>query len=223
METVKFVDDGAFYVECDGPGVALYTVNKIASSATVECIVAADLDAGDYLIIPTPTTTYYAWMDITGDGTTDDPAPDGYDTDAGIQVDVSGATTAAQVATALATAIDGVTGLSAAVSDSIYVDIDVDATGACDPISDFSCGFTLTAVLGGKDENELVKSGVPNSDTSIVNIVDVTYSSTTDTLVVLAKTKTTTPVNNPSTGLVGSGYNYIYSYEAITHSDFVLG
>lgn len=222
METVKFVDDGAFYVECDGPGVALYTVNKIASSATVECIAKADLDEGDYLIIPTPTTTYYAWMDITGDGTTDDPAPDGYDTDAGIQVDISGVTTAAQVATILAAAIDGVTGLSAA-SDDIYVDIDVDTTGACDSISDYSCGFTLTAVLGGKDENELVKSGVPNSDTSIVDILDATYSSTTDTLVVLAKTKATTAVNNPSTGLVGSGYNYTYSYEAITHSNFVLG
>ena len=220
---IKFVDSGAFYVECDGNGVALYTVSALASSATVECAAAAAIDAGDYLIIPTPTTTYYAWMDKNGDGTTQDPAPDGYDTDAGIQVDISGATTAAQVAIALAAAIDGVTGLTGAVSAVTGVDIDVDATGSCDAISDFSTGFTLSSVLGGKAAFDLVKSGTPNNDLTIVDVYDATYSASTDSLVVLAKVKATTAVNSPTTGLVGSGYSYVYSYKTITHSNFVLG
>jgi len=219
--TVKLVDSGAFYVVCDGPGISLHTVNKLASRATVKTIARASLHAADYIIIPTPTITYYAWMDTTG--SVADPEPDGFETDSAIRVNLASASTAAQVATALAAAIDNVTGLSATVADSIYVEIDVDTTGACDPISDFSCCFTLSAVLAGFDANELVKSGVPNDDMDIVQIEYITYVSSTDVLTVLAKKKAVTALNDLYPGMAGSGFSTVYSFQNIVVADWVLG
>jgi len=217
---VKFVDSNNYFVASEGPLVNLYTVAASASSATIETIVKEDIDAGDYLIIPTPTTTYYAWMDTSGSATTDDPDPTGFDTDAGIRVAISGATTAASVATILAAAIDGVTGLTAAVNSYGDVEVDVDAAGECDPISDFSCGFTLTQVLGGADANGLIKAATPNSDARVVEVKDIEYVSSTDILTVLVKikTKTLTDSSNPE-----SGYTTVYSHITLTDTDFVLG
>lgn len=214
---VKFVNSGSHFVEVEGSVVNLYTVSSTASSATVETVAVASLDEGDYIIIPTPTTTYYVWMDISGSPTTDDPEVADC---TGIRVNISSQTTAAEVATVLAAAVTAVSGLTAVVNSGGDVEIDVDTAGECDAISDFSCGFTLTDVWSGYAANTLVKSGTPNSDPRVVEVKDVTYSSTTDSLVALSKVKTTTEIteDHPETG-----YTIVYSYETITDSDWALG
>ena len=213
---VKFVDSNSYFISSEGPVVSLYTVAASASAAVVTTIAKASLTAGDYIIIPTPTTTYYAWMDITGHATTDDPEANG----TGIRVAISAATTAANVATILASAVTGVSGLTAAVNTDGDVEIDVDTAGECEPISDFSCGFTLSSVIGGADANGLLKSGTPNSDTSIVELRDIAYAASTDTLTTLAKVKSRVAIDgtNPETG-----YTTTFSYEAIADTNWVLG
>jgi len=214
---VKFVDSNNYFVASEGPLVNLYTVAASASSATITCTATADIDNGDYLIVPTPALTYALYMDTDGDEASD-PDVTGMTS---VQVDISSATTAANVATALAAALEGVTGiLTAVVNTDGDVEVDVDAAGECNEISDFSCGFTLTQVLGGADANGLIKAATPNSDARIVEVRDIEYVSATDILTVLAKikTKTLTDTSNPE-----SAYTTVYSYITLVDTDFVLG
>ena len=214
---VKFVASDAYFVSSEGPVVNLHTVAASASSATVTCTAKADIDNGDYIIIPTPLLTYAFYMDTVGD-TTGDPDVTGMTS---VRVAITGATTAASVATILAAALEGVTGLlTGDVNTDGDVEIDVVTAGECDPISDFSCGFTLTQVIGGSNANGLLKSGTPNADNRIVEVKDIAYNASTDVLTILAKikTKVVTDSSNPE-----SAYTTTYSYETITDSDFVLG
>ena len=214
---VKFVASDAYFVSSEGPVVNLFTVAASASSATVTCTAKADIDNGDYIIIPTPLLTYAFYMDTVGDAASD-PNVTGMTS---VQVNISAAATAASVATSFAAALEGVADLlTGEVNTDGDVEIDVDTAGECDPISDFSCGFTLTEVIGGADANGLLKSGTPNADKRIVEVKDIAYNASTDVLTILAKikTKVLTDATNPE-----SSYTTTYSYVTITDSDWVLG
>jgi len=213
---VKYVDDGNYFVELDGPAVTLRNVSALSSAATVQVTTPGDIDDGDYFVIYTPTQDFYVWMDKSGDGSAD-PSPTGFDTDSPILVDISAAADADAVATAIQSAVDGTSGLSASVNSDGDVELDVDDTGACSAPEDYNTGFTFSDQLDGEDSGGLVKEAVPNDDSSVVEVYDATYDSATDTLEALCRVKKTVSLGKD----VGS--KTTYSVESQTVSDFVLG
>jgi hypothetical protein len=92
-------------------------------------------------------TSYYVWMDKNGDGVTDDPGASG----TGVACNISAATTAADVATIIATAINGLIGTGAsAVSETVTVTMATkgDPTDAVDVDTTFTINVTEN---GGAD------------------------------------------------------------------------
>jgi len=221
LETVvKFVDDGDYFITAEGNGIRLYTVNAMASSGTITVTAKSEFDTGDYLIVPTPDSTYYVWFDKTGDGTTDDPAPSGFDTDAGVVVDVSGGvSTAADVATALANALDELEDVDASVDIEGDVNIKAGIAGSCNAISDPTCGFTLSNILGGIDAGGVVKTGTTSLGNRVEEIRDLDYVSDTDTLTTLAKVKTKVLSTDPRR----PGYVKTSAWQVIEDTNWVLG
>jgi hypothetical protein len=220
LETVvKFVDDGDYFITAEGNSIRLYTVNAMASSGTITVTAKSEFDAGDYLIVPTPDSTYYVWFDKTGDGTTDDPAPSGFDTDAGVVVDVSDVSTAVDVATALANALDALEDVAAAVDSDGDVNIVVETAGSCNAISDPTCGFTLSNILGGIDAGGVVKTGTTSKGNRVEEIRDLDYVSSTDTLTTLAKVETKVLSTNPRR----PGYVKTSAWQVIEDTNWVLG
>src|SRR6056297_1296301 len=136
---VKFVDDGSYFVELDGPTVVLKSVDPIAASATIQVNDPSSIDDGDYFLVNTPEQGFYVWMDKSGD-TSADPTPEGLDP---ILVDISGAGDAAAVAAAIQTAVNDTSGFSATVNSEGDVEIDVDTPGRCDAPSDYNTQFTF--------------------------------------------------------------------------------
>lgn len=220
LETVvKFVDDGNYFISSEGPTVRLFTVNAMVSSGTITVKAKADFDSGDYLVLPTPEITYYVWFDGNGDGTTDDPEPTGFETDSGVVVDISSLTTAEEIAFALATAVGALENVSATANSDGDVDILVGTAGACAPISDPTCGFTLSNILGGIDAGGIVKTGTPSMANRIEEIRDLDYVSSTDTLTSLAKVKTKVLSTDPRR----PGYIKTSEWRVITDTNWVLG
>jgi hypothetical protein len=77
----------------------------------VTTIDPSSITTGWYFFYNNGSVSYYVWMDKNGDGTTDDPGPiTGYTS---VPVDISASSTATHVATALASAIDALTGSNA--------------------------------------------------------------------------------------------------------------
>ncbi|MHA1795345.1 MAG: hypothetical protein ACTSUK_04480 [Promethearchaeota archaeon] len=82
----------------------------------ITTIAKASLDDGDYfLYIDGAGNKYYVWFDQVGDES-NDPAPNGYTK---VTVDISGISTAQEIAAALATALDALTYTSATYLDTI--------------------------------------------------------------------------------------------------------
>ena len=74
---------------------------------------AAQITTGWYFLFTDGTTEFYVWMDKNGDGSTDDPGPIG--TKTGVACNISGSTTADDVATVIKTALDALSIVSASV------------------------------------------------------------------------------------------------------------
>jgi len=213
---VKFVDDGSYFVELDGPTVTLKSVSPISASATIQVTDPSSIDDGDYFFINTPEQSFYVWMDKAGDGTAD-PNPAGFDTDSAILVDISGAGDASAVATAIQSVINGTEGLSAAINSEGNIEVDIDESGKCNAPSDYNTGFIFIDPLDGGASGGIIKQAVPNNDTSIVKVYDALYESSTDILVVLCKVKNITSLGKD----VGS--KVVYEVESQSVTDFVLG
>ena len=119
---------------------------------TVTCLAAAAITTSTYFLYSDSEgapTSYYVWMDKNGDGVTDDPSPAGGAT--GVPCDISGATTAGDVATIVAAAINGLAGTGAgAVADLVTVTMATkgDPTDAVDVDTTFTIAVTEN---GGAD------------------------------------------------------------------------
>lgn len=118
---------------------------------TVTTLAAASITTGTYFTYvdsEAAPTSYYVWMDKNGDGVTDDP---GHATFTGVACNISAATTAADVATIVAAAINGLAGtVSGAVSDLVTVTMATkgDPTNAVDVDTTFVITVTEN---GGAD------------------------------------------------------------------------
>jgi hypothetical protein len=108
----------------------------------VTTLAAASITTGDYFFYNNGSVDYYVWMDKNGDGTTDDPGPLGSKT--GVPVDISGATTAIDVANALMTAIDALTGSNAEAEDDVVYITNV-SNDNDSSMSDSNTGFTFSS------------------------------------------------------------------------------
>jgi len=212
---VKFVDDGSYFVELDGPSVVLKSSNPISASATVQVTAPAEIDDGDYFFINTPTRNYYIWMDKSGDGTAN-PNPSGFDTDSAVLVNISSSSVASDVATAIQSAINGTDGLSATVNSDGDIEIDVDDSGTCDAPYDYNTGFNFIEQLDGEDSGGIIKSAIPNNDNSIVDIYDVAYDASIDEMKVLCKVKDTISLGK------NVGTKTIYKVEVQTVNGFIF-
>jgi hypothetical protein len=73
----------------------------VAQVATVQCLAASALTAGDYFTLSSPYLLFHVWFRLDGVGV--DPAPAG---SIGIRVDLAASNTAIAVAAALASALD---------------------------------------------------------------------------------------------------------------------
>lgn len=138
------------------------------------CIGAEDLAAvnGKYVLFSSLDTDYYAWIDVNNTGV--DPAVAGRTE---IEVDVGASPTAAQIATALAAAVDAVSGLNSSVDDcdDSCVLIQVEDVGAPNAVATAgTSGFTLSLLLQGAE----FKLGLTDGDIEIPlageNLVDIT-------------------------------------------------
>lgn len=102
-----------------------------------------------YIILHGPSTSYYAWFNVNSAGV--DPAPSGLTE---IEVTVATGATAAQVATALQTAIDAHADFSASVSGA-KVSYTLVATGYSKPAhAGDASGFEFETLVYGDTEEE---------------------------------------------------------------------
>jgi len=130
-------DDGSF----DQTGVAEIT--------SITCIAKAGISDGDYFKLWAANgtggwTAYYVWMDTTG-GSVTDPAPSGFTS---VRCDISGDTTAAQVATTVAAAINGLSGFAASASDEV-ITATAASEGDVKDCVDVNAGFTISVTTQG--------------------------------------------------------------------------
>ena len=190
----KFVDSKNFFVEVSGPSVYLYTTAGIPGSGNVEPVAKANIVVSSYFLIPTNNGDYCVWFDKTGSNTA--PVVSGIDTDKYVRVNVSADTTSGDVGTRMVTAIDAITGVSAEANSDGIVEIAVDDAGTYLPISDGNSGLDFTSLIKGYAANELVKFGNLNQlgKKDLLDIFDIDYNSTTDTLVVVGRVKNTTVI-----------------------------
>jgi len=96
----------------------------VSEVTSIRCFAESTLDGSDYFYISKTDTDYYVWFDIDSGGT--DPAVTGR---TGIEVDISADDTAATIATALQTALNAISGITATVS-SETVTVTIDTAGA---------------------------------------------------------------------------------------------
>lgn len=147
---------------------------------TIVGAAAADITTGTYFSFDVfdgnkDVIKYAAWFDKNGDGATDKPtAPDCYDpvadVDDGVnqttaigkrelvQIDISGDTTAQEVADAITAAIDALTGVGAAngAGTTTTVTVTNDNNGSVmDAHDNGSCGLTIAVTTQGYDKIEL--------------------------------------------------------------------
>jgi len=137
------------YIVTCNPSEDQRTFGNTAEVTDVTCLAKASISNGDYFTISSPTVDYYVWYDT--DGTATDPNVSGK---TGIEVTITPDTTAAEVATRTATAINAVGGagtifsVPAPTSDTITI-TNV-AVGASTNAAAGTSGFTMaTTVQGG--------------------------------------------------------------------------
>jgi len=136
------------FIVTTNPAEDYRTFNNTAETTDITCGTAASLTSGDYFTMSTPAgADFYVWYDKNGDGTTDDPGASG----TGISVDISGAITATEVATATAAAITADANFTATSAGAVVTTINA-ASGAADKIADNNTDFTIaTTIRGGLD------------------------------------------------------------------------
>lgn len=128
-------------------GASAYHVQTITTIADV----SSALDAKYFFLYAADGTKRYVWCDI---GAAADPAPAGF---TGVAATISSNATAAQVATAIQTAIDGLDDFTATVSGNVVTVTDVTAGYAPamhDPSSGGS-GFAFSVTTLGDTAEEL--------------------------------------------------------------------
>lgn len=113
------------------------------TTITTVADVAGSLD-GTYFTLNSPSTSYYAWIDV--DNGSIDPAPGG----TGIEVDISTGDSASTVATALQTALDAISDFKATVNGSTITLTNIDSGAVTDAV-DVDTGFTITVQYQGDD------------------------------------------------------------------------
>ena len=160
---VKFLDfstntqamscSNAFHDQAFGSGIggwANWDKSGLGALAEIFTVLVtktqAEITTGWYFLFTDGTTEFYVWMDKNGDGSTDDPGPIG--TKTGVACNISGATTAAEVATAIKTAIDALSIVSASVV-SETVTVTNDHLGNYTDAVDNNTTFTITVTQQG--------------------------------------------------------------------------
>jgi len=117
----------------------------VAEITRIRCFAQSTLDGGEYFYISKLDTDYYVWFDL--DDGSDDPAVSGR---TGVEIDVATDDTAATIATALQTALDLISGITATVS-SETVTVAIDTAGAVqDETLDVDTGFILNTTTYGQ-------------------------------------------------------------------------
>lgn len=117
---------------------------------TVQTLAAASITTGSYFTIADSQavpTKYYVWMDKNGDGTTDDPGPVAGYTSA--PVNISAATTADDVATAIAGVLNALAGFGASAATDTVTITHATKGDPSEDAADFDTGFTIAKVESG--------------------------------------------------------------------------
>jgi hypothetical protein len=141
-----------------GPGTLLIPVTNIChqwlrvvttqTAAVVQTVTAVADVAGSlnskYFLLNSSTTGYYVWLNINSAGV--DPAVAGR---TGIEVTAATGATAAQIATAMETAIDAVAGVFTSTPVGAVLTITNSVAGGAALASDVNTGFTFAASTFG--------------------------------------------------------------------------
>lgn len=130
------VDDGGRRVQVHGQ----------EQTTRVTAAAASTLTTGDHFKIPGPNNTnnIVPWFNIDSGGGA--PAVSGF---TNVEVAIASTDTDAQVATALAAAIDALSGWSASVVDTNKVSIVAPSSGICDLATDVNTGLTISVTAYG--------------------------------------------------------------------------
>ena len=156
--------DNKFHDQSFGSGVGGWALwdksglGALPEISTVQCIAAASITTGWYFTYSSGHVDYYVWMDKNGDGSTDDPGPIG--TRTGVACNISGATTADDVALIVKNALDALAITTATVvTDTIT--INNNANGAVEDTADVDTTFTFATT----------QQGVSSGKRSVTNMV----------------------------------------------------
>lgn len=126
-----------------------FTKKEVVS---IQCLDAASTTTGTYFTITdseAAPTSYYVWMDKNGDGSTDDPSPAGGAT--GVACNISAATTADDIATIVAAALDALVGFGASATTNT-VTVTMATKGDPTDAADVDTGYTVSVTeQGGED------------------------------------------------------------------------
>lgn len=120
---------------------------------TVQTVETSSITTGDYFFYTDDQSNlYYVWMDKNGDGTTDDP---NITVGTGVAVDISTATIATEVASALKTALDALTYTDATyLNDLVTIkNTNNEQNSSMEDSTAKATDFTFT-VLGFASEND---------------------------------------------------------------------
>lgn len=205
---IKFVDNGNYFMELEGPNVSLYSITTLSASATITVTPLINIDDGDYFIIVTPITSYYAWLDKIGDSS-GNPMPANLTE---IHIDISTDVTTEDIADSINTTLNAITGLTTSINSSGEIELDIDDSGECVAPYDYNTGFIFSNQLNGENKNGLIKTSIPNNDVHVVKIYDAEYNSTLDVLTVLCKIR-----HKISLGKIGYEISYTTESKVINN------
>ena len=121
------------------------THDAVAEITNITCFKQSTLSGGEYFYISNTATDFYVWFDL--DNGSSDPAISGR---TGVEIDVTTDDSASTIATAVKTAIDALTDLSATVSGAT-VTVTNDSTGAVKSIAlDVDSGVLINVTTDGQ-------------------------------------------------------------------------
>ena len=156
-----------------GTGALTLEISEKAQQTQVTTIVGASVPQSSYFLINSAkdVTAYYVWYDVDALGT--DPTPGG----TGIQVSITSADTAIDVADATVSAINTVAPADFTADNvggtSAVVTIDNDAVGQSTVATDINTTFAITTTITGSDPDiEVLINGsadVNTIDTDVIN------------------------------------------------------
>ena len=138
--------DGEIYTQDDEITLptAVAGVTQVTDIQTV-ADVSSSLNS-TYFYYDTPDTAYYVWFNVDSAGT--DP---GINNRTGIEVAISENDSADTVASALQTALNDISGITATVSTDTVTATN-DSTGEAEAAVDYTTGFTISVTTTGVDE-----------------------------------------------------------------------